>query len=99
MFSRRVLTPARDDTAPATVPPAQRQPPSSGTLRRLVLPGLFVFGLIAVSYLLGAAVLYFDLPSSSYLRRAFGGGVAWYEREQASRLPDAKGSLTVGPVD
>src|SRR5581483_7336319 len=37
------------------------------------------FGLLSLGYFLGAAVIFFDLPTSSFLRRAFVGGVAWYD--------------------
>jgi hypothetical protein len=59
--------------------------------------GLFLFGLASLCYLLGAAVMYFELPTSSFLRRAFGGGVAWYEHrgEQFAE----HGPLSVGKID
>lgn len=36
-------------------------------------------GLVSLSYLLGAAAIFFDLPSAPFLRRAFVGGMSWYE--------------------
>jgi hypothetical protein len=58
------------------------------------------FGLVSLAYLLGAAVMFFDLPTSSFLRRAFVGGVAWYEAKQTTPLPDQPLSLRpVGQVD
>jgi hypothetical protein len=71
MVPHRVETPAGGGTA--TSPPR----------RNLLLPCLSLFGLASLCYLLGAAVIFFDLPSSSFLRRGFGGGVAWYEHRQA----------------
>jgi hypothetical protein len=56
--------------------------------RSLLRLGLVFFGVASLSYMLGAAAIYFDLPSSSFLRRAFGGGVAWYE-SRTTRPPDA----------
>jgi hypothetical protein len=54
----------------------------------------------SLCYLFGAAVIYFDLPSSSFLRRGFVGGVAWYERKQVAQPPDEhRPPLTVGQVD
>ena len=44
----------------------------------------FTLGLMSLVYLLGAAVMFFDLPSSSFLRRGFVGGGAWYEARQVS---------------
>jgi hypothetical protein len=57
--------------------------------RSLPLLSLALFGVASLSYLFGAAAIYFDLPSSSFLRRAFGGGVSWYEWT-ADRPPDAQ---------
>jgi hypothetical protein len=46
-----------------------------------------VGGLLSLSYVLGAAALFFDLPSSDFLARAFSGGKAWCERTLA--MPEA----------
>jgi hypothetical protein len=43
---------------------------------------LSILGLAALSYLLGAAVMFFHLPSSDFLNQAFRGGKAWQERGQ-----------------
>src|SRR5262249_37228856 len=49
---------------------------------------------------LGAAVMFFELPSSSFLRRAFVGGAAWHEARQAAERPDEQPPpLTVGRID
>jgi hypothetical protein len=54
----------------------------------------------SLCYLLGAAVIFFDLPSSSFLRRAFVGGAAWYEQQQPAPPPREEAPpLTVGQVD
>lgn len=75
---------------------AQNPTPGRNLLRRV----LFLAGLASLSYLLGAAVIFFDLPTSTFLRRAFVGGVAWYEQKQASRPPEGQRvAVTVGPVD
>jgi hypothetical protein len=57
------------------------------------------FGVVSLGYLLGAAVIFFDLPTSSFLRRAFVGGAAWYEVKKAA--PHARQTLprTVGKID
>jgi hypothetical protein len=45
-----------------------------------VLACLSVLGVAALSYVLGAAVMFFQLPSYDFLYQAFTGGVAWHER-------------------
>jgi hypothetical protein len=61
--------------------------------------GLFLFGVASLCFVLGAAVMFFELPASSFLRSAFVGGAAWYEQLQASALRAEHGSLTVGKID
>src|SRR5204863_7687886 len=62
--------------------------------------GLFLFGLASLCYLLGAAVMFFDLPSSSFLRRGFVGGAAWYAGTSASqRVSEEVPPIAVGRVD
>lgn len=61
---------------------------------------LSLFGLTSLSFLLGAVVIFFDLPSSTFLRRAFVGGVSWYEQKgvkppSVDQLPP----LSVGKID
>src|SRR5262245_60705192 len=60
--------------------------------RKSVVAGLAIFGLMSLSYLLGAGVMFFELPTSDFLRRAFIGGQAWWERNTAPTTtlnPDA----------
>jgi hypothetical protein len=99
MLSRRDPAEAGDGTAKKDAP-ATGSPPPSGPRRRLLLGCLSLFGLASLCYVLGAAVMFFDLPSSSFLRRAFVGGVAWYEQKQG---PPPAGEppppLAVGQVD
>jgi hypothetical protein len=45
-----------------------------------------ILGFVSLGYLLGAAVMYFELPTSGFLSKAFVGGRAWFERREASRL-------------
>jgi hypothetical protein len=41
---------------------------------------LSILGALALSYVFGAAVMFFQLPSSDFLDEAFTGGKAWHER-------------------
>jgi hypothetical protein len=52
-----------------------------------VLAGLSIVGLAGLSYVLGAAVMYFKLPSSDFLSEAFAGGRAWHERGKSTPNP------------
>jgi hypothetical protein len=56
-------------------------------------------GLASLCFLIGAAVMDFDLPTSAFLHRAFEGGVAWFKRSQAATRPDERGPVTVGRID
>jgi hypothetical protein len=57
--------------------------PRGGLLLR-ILSGLALAGLI---YLGGAASMYFELPSSGFLKKAFVGARAWYQRERGEAPP------------
>lgn len=50
--------------------------------RKLFSAGLAVAGMLAISYLLGAAAMFFQLPSSGALGKAFLGGLNWYSERQ-----------------
>jgi hypothetical protein len=97
MFSSRVLAQgdgtAQKENASPSGPAAPL--PRRGFLQR----GLSLLGLAFLCYVLGAAVIYFDLPSSSFLRRAFVGGVAWYEGKRAAPTTQTLPPLTVGKID
>jgi hypothetical protein len=68
--------------------------------RSLLVSSLSVLGLASLFYLLGAAVIFFDLPSATFLRRAFEGGAAWYEQEQNSSVgPQQQPTVSVGAID
>ncbi|HEY7331281.1 MAG TPA: arylsulfotransferase family protein [Gemmataceae bacterium] len=58
--------------------------------RNFLFSGVSLLGLVSLSYLLGAAVIFFDLPSSSFLRRAFVGGVNWHEQKGTIPPPEAQ---------
>jgi hypothetical protein len=60
-----------------------RVPLPSPTIGRL-MAGLSVLGVLGLGYLLGAAVLFFQLPSHEFLGKAFAGAKAWHERGRAS---------------
>ncbi len=93
--------------APDNVPPPRENEtavPSAATgqpRRRGLSLGLFVLGLAALSYLLGAAVMFFQLPTSSFLGKAFLGGRAWNERRQLpAQAPEGEPAPVItGVVD
>jgi hypothetical protein len=61
---------------------------------------LALLGAAVLCYVLGAAVMFFELPSSTFLRRAFIGGAAWYETRPSGHGPDeAPPPPTVGQID
>jgi hypothetical protein len=70
---------------------AQNQPPSVWRRRGVLSYSLALVGILSFSYLLGAAVIYFELPSSAFLKKAFGGARAWKEREEVISRPPATG--------
>jgi hypothetical protein len=65
----------------------------SGVSRRLLpgrlIAGVSVLSLALLSFFLGAAVMYFQLPSSDYLRKAFVGARAWQERRRSAAAPES----------
>jgi hypothetical protein len=69
--------------------------------RGLLLPCLFFLGTMSLSYLAGAAVVHFKLPTSEYLDEAFTGAQAWLEqrKEAAVVLPDATATRAAPDVD
>jgi len=50
---------------------------------KALLSCLRILGMLSLSFLLGAAVMFFELPSSSFLYKAFVGACAAHERKQA----------------
>jgi hypothetical protein len=99
----------------ATQSPACRSPSPGetpkpiGWFRRLVrracpsfgqlAAGFSLTGFAGLSFLLGAAVMHFDLPFAESLRKAFSGGQAWYARGKSPPPPvdqaDAPRGVTV----
>jgi hypothetical protein len=57
--------------------------PSTGR----IMAGFSMLALLFLSYIAGAAVLFLDLPSAEFLRKAFTGALAWNEREFPSTDP------------
>ncbi|HEV3439084.1 MAG TPA: arylsulfotransferase family protein [Gemmata sp.] len=100
MFRRRdrtqvVADPAKKENAPETAGKCG-QPYRQGLFFRLV----FLFGMVSLSYILGASAIYFDLPSSTFLKQAFTGAVAWYKsRSEAQATDERLQPLTLGKID
>jgi hypothetical protein len=101
MISNRVTVPVGDDTAKKeNGTPAPDAAGKGPRLRRLLSLGLAIVGVASLTYLLGAAVVYFELPSSGFLLSAFKGANAWYEQRQASsRTQDEDVAPVVGKID
>jgi hypothetical protein len=68
--------------------------PSPPRGRRL-LPWLSLLGAVVLSYLLGAAVMFFRLPSADFLSKGFLGARAWNERRQDASAPADRDSPAV----
>ena len=72
-----------------------------GFLRRCIT----LLGVASLAYMLGAAVIFFEWPSSSFLRGAFVGGADWFDQKQAAKhLAERRTALTepvftIGPID
>src|SRR5215469_7664107 len=63
--------------------------------RNFLASCLYHLALISLSYLLGAAAIFFELPSSPFLRRAFVGGVSWYEHKGITPPPVDRSSRPI----
>lgn len=61
-------------------PPSSSRPPA--LWRQRFSLGLTIAGLTFLGYLVGVAVMFFQLPSSEFFRQAFLGARAWNERRQ-----------------
>jgi hypothetical protein len=100
-FSQRVGPQAADAAAKQadasqvdSNPAASPRVPRGSFLRRCIT----LFGVASVAYMLGALVIFFDLPSSSFLRGAFVGGAAWFEQKQAPKHLAAGRTAAADPV-
>jgi hypothetical protein len=60
---------------------------------------MFLFGFFSLSYILGAGVIYFDLPTSVFLKRSFGGAVAWYESKPPTPTDETIVAPNIGQID
>jgi arylsulfotransferase ASST len=69
----------RNSEGIAATPTSVLKPPRR---RKFLSLWLFLVGLMFLSYLLGAAVMFFELPTSDLLSKAFLGARAWNERRQ-----------------
>src|SRR5579859_3624173 len=108
MSSHRVGPQAADAAAQEADASAVPGSPAASRLapyRRFVRCCISLFGVASLAFLMGAAVMFFELPSSSFLRGAFVGGAAWYEQKQApkhlvERRPAlADPTFTIGRID
>jgi Arylsulfotransferase (ASST) len=101
MSAHPVVPHVGDDPAKKAVPVADGGTATASPPRQhFVLRSLSLLGMLSFAFLLGAAVMFFELPSSSFLRRAFVGGAAWYEGKQVSEPVNVKPPpLTVGQID
>jgi hypothetical protein len=65
--------------------------PSANRRSRRIARTFFVLGAVLFGYLGGAAVMFFELPSSDFLCKAFLGARAWGERREMAAQPAAVG--------
>ena len=78
---------------------ADSSPAASPRVRYRFLRGcITLFGVASLSFILGAAVIFFDLPSSSFLRNAFLGGPAFFDPQQAAQQPAKRPAAQGDPV-
>src|SRR2546423_445647 len=59
------------------------------------MAGLSIFGLAAVSFMLGAALIYLQLPPYDFFDQAFRGARAWNDRGR-SEIPESTGMAQEG---
>jgi hypothetical protein len=99
MFNRRERTEAAGGIAKSES--VAEKTSKQAMPRRSLLSRLgFVFGLFSLSYILGASVIYFELPTSTFLRQAFSGAGAWYESRNSRDSSNAQlPTLSVGQID
>jgi hypothetical protein len=88
---------AKEEEAASTLASEKRP----GQFRKRLGLCVAILALMFLAYLLGAAVISFQLPSSEFLRRAFLGARAWNERRQLPvSVPIEKTPLAkVGSID
>jgi hypothetical protein len=91
MFSDPALPPGNPVAAAEEAAPTPR-------FRRTFSRGLFLLGLVSLSFVLGAAAMFFELPPSGFLGKAFVGARAWNERRQATAPPIDPGLTSAARV-
>jgi hypothetical protein len=72
-----------------------------GSLRRSLGPVVGVAGLMILSYLIGGAVIFFQLPTSRFLEKGFMGADAWFQRQRTEGVPPERerADATVDTID
>jgi hypothetical protein len=75
------------------------KPAPASFVKTILVRCLFIFGLASLAFVLGAAVVFFDLPGSSFLRRAFVGGAAWYNQRSQPQPLGSHVQMSVGKID
>jgi hypothetical protein len=87
---------ATNKVAPST-PSGSATPPAH---RKRYAPWLSVLGLLMIAYVLGAAVMFFQLPTCDFLAKAFLGARAWKERQEVeAQVASTRQHLSAGPID
>ncbi|HSQ55676.1 MAG TPA: arylsulfotransferase family protein, partial [Gemmata sp.] len=76
-----------------TAPSVSRPTP---TRRKYVSVGFAFLGLAVLGFVFGAAVMFFRLPTSEFLTKAFVGAQAWNERHSLEELPRDEGPAPAG---
>jgi len=101
MFSNPVQASVGDDrTDKEKTPSAPDATQSSPRFRKLLSLWLLIFGVASLTFLLGAAVIHFELPTSGFLVSAFKGAEAWKERQQApASVSNEELDPVVGKID
>jgi hypothetical protein len=93
MLSNTSLNPANDKSRSASATRQAAKPRKSAQSRRFRSRPLAVLGLLFVSFLCGAATMFFELPSSGLIAKAFLGGRAWTEQIKLSAQDKAHPSI------
>jgi hypothetical protein len=100
MDSARSCTPAGGQPAGPAPPSAMPSRPGQRSRRYRLFAWLSVLALASLSYVLGAAVMFFQLPSSGFLSKGFIGGREWSEQRHAgTRSAAAQPSSLVDGID
>jgi Arylsulfotransferase (ASST) len=65
--------------------------PLSHRLPRIhqIMGGLSILGLMLLSFVVGTAIMYFQVPPADFFRKAFKGGLAWQDQERARNEPSS----------